>query len=221
MDMGSSSSPLTHTKQLYSGIPLLSSPPFSPCVTQLKGFPSLSWRCGDNSQTPCSLGPVCHAVYLWSRLEDEGVQTGAKSEKLKLCDLFSLSSCLSYEIVQNIRAVISVFTQGSLIQYRNKPMTQASLFKFWPHLSVLFFPDYIASASMYKLETCTLFYYIQTRFLKPNVVVLFFFLLCPPAKYFTSRNGEHEPMFRCCRCRTDNGSKELAVYHHPRAGVLH
>lgn len=152
----SSSSVIMQTKKLYSGIPLLSSSPFSPCVIQLKGFPLLPWRCCDNSGA--SVQSKLHVPY--GVPVKRGGEWGNGDwnqvfEKLKLCDFFPLRSCLSYEIVWNVRVVISVFTQGSLIQYRNKLITQESIlnfdhisFHFRLHLSVLIFAR-ITSASVY------------------------------------------------------------------------
>lgn len=113
-DRVSSSLLITQTKQLYSGVPLLSFSPFSPCVTQLKGFPLLPWRCGDNSRmsvqsrphVPCSV-PVKRGG-LWGNADWSQI-----FEKLKLCDFFSLRSCLSYEVVWKVRVVISVVTHST------------------------------------------------------------------------------------------------------------
>lgn len=96
-DAALSSSLITHTKQLQSGIPLLSSLLFTQCALQLKGFASLPWRCGDNSRMSIQYR-ARRAMKSTSlkerRMRDRGLEPSLW-KTVQQCDLFSLRSSLN------------------------------------------------------------------------------------------------------------------------------
>lgn len=100
-----------------------------------------SWKdfpcCHDNVATtvegPYSLSPMCHAVYLWSGVDYEGMRIGARSLKNWSC---VISFPWDHVWVMKLFEMLEWWYQWSLIQRRNKPMTQESLNKI---LTTFFF----------------------------------------------------------------------------------
>lgn len=188
-----------------------------------KEFPCCHDDVATTAARPCSLSPVCLAAYLWSGVDNEGMRTEARS--LKNC---VLSFPWDHVWVLKLFEMLKWWYQCSLRGHGFNVETNQLLKNPFLNIDYVFFFYCRLSLSLSVLTVSPQHLCIRLRFLLymslfpknflNHIIFSFFFL---PAKYFTSRNGEHEPLYRCCRCRAHNGSKELTVHHHPRAGVLH
>lgn len=118
-------------------------------------------------QSRYSLGPMCHALYLWSMAEEEGFRIGARSEKNEAVWFVFLEIMSELWNCWNISGVISVFAQGSLIQYRNQWLKHPFLNfgPIWVHSSFL-------TGSLQNLCITGDLYFVL---LHPNKFFFFFF----------------------------------------------
>lgn len=133
-----------------------------------KEFPCCHDDVATTVECPHSLSPMCHAVYLWSGVDYEGMRIGARSLKNWSC---VISFPWDHVWVMKLFEMLEWWYQWSLIQRRNKPMTQESLFKILTTF-FFYFSLHLSALSLIVLPqnlcinwSIVLFYYILKRFL--------------------------------------------------------